>query len=138
MNEDFVTYEQAQKLKKLGFDWECNHYYGIDYKIHEETSSYLSNYCHRNDRELTAAPTLSQAQKWLREKKSIKVYIKPLFSSNQYEYWISFQFRGCGGDEDYGVKDTWERALLAGIDQALKMIKYEEKRNKPWYNNKEK
>ena len=27
--EDFVTYEQAVKLKKVGFNWECNHYYDI-------------------------------------------------------------------------------------------------------------
>ena len=124
--EDFVTYEQAVKLKELGFKYPCNHYYSLDSGLlHEETENDQTNYIHCNSKYLISAPTMSQAVKWLREVKGVKVYVKPLFSSEEYEYWISFKFRGYGGDEDYGVKDSWENALSAGIDQAFKLLKEE-------------
>ena len=110
MTDDFVTYDQAIKLKELGFDWDCSN----------------------NDIKYT--PTLTQAQKWLREVKGVKVYVKPLFSSEKYEYWISFKFQGfMVGDERYGVEETWEYALSAGINEAIKLLKREEQRNTRWY-----
>ena len=139
MEEVFVKSEQGDKLKKLGFDWKCIYYYegNGDYPSLRDSShflgkTYVSEFYH-NFNDTThrhgqpgyprcSAPTLSQAQRWLREKKSIKVYIKPLFSSEQYEYWISFQFKGYGGDEVYGVEHTWEKALSKGIDVALNLI----------------
>ena len=135
INEDFVTYDQAVKLKELGFDWECNHYYDSSELLHEECQSFVTNYGHTNsDLCLISAPTLSQAQKWLREVKGVKVYIKPLFSSDEYEYCISFKFQGFNvGDECYGVEETWEYALSEGINEAIKLLKKEEQRNKRWY-----
>ena len=130
-HEDFVTYEQAKTLKDLGFDWECNHWYHIDEKILNTSHDY-ANHNVLSPKALSA-PTLNQAQKWLREVKGIKVYIKPLFSSEEYEYCISFKFRGYGGDEEYGVKKTWESALSAGINEAIKLLKKEEQRKKRWY-----
>jgi hypothetical protein len=54
-----VTYEQAKKLKALGFDWEATAYY--DFTI---TS--------------IAAPTVALALKWMRNKTKILFYIRPL------------------------------------------------------------
>lgn len=129
--EDFVTYNQAVKLKELGFDWKCNHLYSIENPNNIIRTSHYHNEAIITDTIL--APTLSQAQKWLREVKSVKVYIKPLFSLEEYEYWISFQFKGYGGDERYGVEEFWEYALSEGINEAIKIIKKEEQRNKRWY-----
>ena len=132
INEDFITFEQAKLLKELGFDWECDHIYSFTYHNHNKPIfQQYETTDHYEVEKYWYAPTLAQAQKWLREVKGVKVYVKPLFSSEEYEYCISFKFKGYGGDEDYGVKKTWESALSAGIDEAIKLVKKEEQRNKP-------
>ena len=131
--EDFVTYEQAKALRELGFDWECNHFYDASNERPNLRGGY-DDFNHDGPYDDTSAPTLAQAQKWLREVKGVKVYVKPLFSSEEYEYWISFKFQGFRvGDERYGVEETWEYALSEGINEAIKLVKKEEQRNKRWY-----
>ena len=132
VHEDYVTYEQAEKLADLGFDYKCIACYDEEeFDYTGEYNDYNSGYYRYN---LISAPTLTQAQKWLREVKGVKVYIKPLFSSEEYEYWISFKFKGFNvGNERYGVEETWEYALSSGIDEAIKLVKKEEQRNKRWY-----
>ena len=128
MVEDFVTYEQAVRLKELGFDWECNHYCGLDESLHEETFSYLTNYIHINESPyLISAPTLSQAQKWLREVKGIHIEIK--YTSNpQYEPWVG-KIVILGDQPELNAIintdtcDTYEEALSEGIDMVLKILK---------------
>ena len=126
MNEDFVTYEQAEKLADLGFDYKCIACYDEEeFEYTGEYNNYNSGYYRYN---LISAPTITQAQKWLREVKGVKVYIKPLFSSEEYEYWISFKFKGfMVDDECYGVEETWESALSEGINEAIKMLKHNDK-----------
>lgn len=67
-NEDFVTYRQAVKLKELGFDWETYAHYHFN-KIDGLPDKYpdvtFDNY-NCSSLEMYSAPTLSQAQKWLR------------------------------------------------------------------------
>ena len=69
--EDFVTYEQALVLKKLGFREKCLYFY-------KDETSLLSNilYGKRHTLEdfyddfneyFCSAPTLCEAQAWLRE-----------------------------------------------------------------------
>ena len=131
LNEDFVTYKQASKLKELGFYCiDFTHLYDEDEELVEydyfQDKHYYDNYI--------PAPTLAQAQKWLREEKGVKVYVKPLFSSEEYEYWISFKFKMfMVGDECYGVEETWEYALSEGINEAIKLVEKEEQRNKRLY-----
>lgn len=73
MNEDYVSYELAVKLKECGFDEPCDSYYNKACAADDE-------YWHTKREELInwnglgsdcqiSAPTLWQAQKWLREKK---------------------------------------------------------------------
>lgn len=145
--EDFVTFEQAKKLKELGFHWECNHFYcqpkGKELKrICYIPNDFLDSLYHDfnnpttwsdNSAETFSAPTLTQVQKWLREVKGVTVYIIPYFLSEECAYYLSFMFRGYGEDKKYGTKDTWEKALSAGINEAIKVLKNEEKNRKPWY-----
>ena len=81
--EDFVTYEQAVKLKRLGFKEECLYYYDEydtifancddgDVSVDDLYYSYNSK-----PSKLCDAPTLAQAQKWFREKKNLS--IEPCF-----------------------------------------------------------
>lgn len=65
MNEDFITYELAVKLKEKGFDWQTFDWYDM-----------AGNFCKGfMPRELMCreyyAPTISQVLKWLRKKKIV-------------------------------------------------------------------
>lgn len=88
MNEDFVPYELAVKLKEKGFKEKCYAYYfpvnnELCYNINQFRGGNLYNclYSHNSlPKELVAsdfidAPTISQVLKWLREEKKIFVAI---------------------------------------------------------------
>ena len=70
-HEDYCTFEQSKALKELGFDLDVFHYYLKDFsgEIHfweiEEGEDNPNGWRHENR---ISAPSLSQAQKWLREK----------------------------------------------------------------------
>lgn len=113
MTEDFVTYEQAVLLKELGFDWKCNHYYHLYDEL--ATLSVISEYENSNEFDKNwTAPTLSQAQKWLREVKQIDLFITKELSKYYWYIGEEFQIGNC---------DTYEEALSVGIDSALEQIK---------------
>lgn len=137
INEDIVSYEIAVKLKELGFDMVVS----ACYVQHEGEAPFV---CHSEPREynmlsgkeedecpflrvLCSAPTLAQAQKWLRESKEIDVLVSkemPAFQIPPYEYVIL-------GAQPYGIQNglfpTYESALSAGIEAVLKLIEEGEK-----------
>lgn len=135
MNEDFVTYELAVKLKEKGFKEKCIAYYWE--KINEHTPSFLvednmpedglnildllSSHNQAEWSPFIDAPTISQVLKWLREEK--KIHIEVMFigpTPSRVKYYIT----NIGGgrsfmdvaDEHY---ETWEQATLAGIEYVL-------------------
>lgn len=124
--EDYVTYEQAVELKRFGFDWECNHYYDYSHNLVEYTASYETGYsnwnheCHQDFGDYSA-PTLSQAQKWLREVKGIYVEISR-YGLNNFAYELKFDY---DSNHRYCCQAymTPEEALSAGIDAAFELLK---------------
>ena len=124
MNEDFVTYELAVKLKEKGFDAPCYGYY------HCNGGNDSFELCGNGDRDFqnsknafrVAAPTISQVLKWLREEKKLHIevmFIRPLH--NRVKYYITDTDGSRGdfmdvSDEHY---ETWEQATLAGIEYVL-------------------
>ena len=136
MEEDFVTYDQAVRLKELGFNWKCNHTYdNATQKRHEHTEDdyYVSPYHDFNNETYgvplghISAPTLSLAQKWLRETKNLIVETNVVaYVSNQYRPRLVRK----GVDEyhiDYPLEETYDKALETGITKALEIIQKEEK-----------
>ena len=131
--EDYVTYEQAELLKELGFDWDCLHGYYRFFDNKEprlNTCGYAKNsiggdffYC--------AAPTLSQVQKWFREVKGIIIYPEPRFYKGKkpllgYNYHLFDKDSGYYSHiESETVYDTYEQACSAGIDKAIELLKEE-------------
>lgn len=100
-NLDFVTYEQALKLKSLGFDWDATHYYECDGRLCEhnisidarddewmfiDISSVIEDGFNKNASEagVCDAPTIEQALKWIR--KIYKVDIVPKVSVDEEGY----------------------------------------------------
>lgn len=129
-HEDNVSFEQAKDLKELGFDWECNHWYHPleAYKVFESVSH--SN--HNSFDRPYSAPSLSQAQKWLREVKGIALNI--IAHDGGFYQWESIFLPKAPVpvfidfiDPDNNLYDTYELALSAGIDKALELLKEEGK-----------
>lgn len=97
---EFVDFNLAKKLKEKGFKEKCIAYYWE--KINEHTASFLvednipedglslldllSNHNQAEWSPFIDAPTISQALKWLREKKKIVIVIR-LYSTNGW-YWF--------------------------------------------------
>lgn len=127
--EDYVSYPIALALKKHGFDWECDHYYcAFDnetdvrfWSVHPAQSQ--NGLCTPQNTVVADAPTLAQAQKWLREK---GVAVSVQASEIQGELWYSADIISSedlselvDGGFDYMA---YELALSAGIAAALELI----------------
>lgn len=125
--EDFVTYKQAKLLKELGFNWECTHYYQDGYN-RECQKNIIKATCACNFNEdfktMISAPTLAQAQKWLREVKRVKILIT-VGDVNENRYgWQIFYNNNHYVDLNHGNSmETYEEALLDSIDEALELLK---------------
>lgn len=138
--EDYVSYPIALALKKAGFSRECDHYYcAFDnetdvrfWSIHPAQSQ--NGLRIPKDTVVADAPTLAQAQKWLREEWGIHVNVC-IYSDystdadgkvcDRWDFWGFDLYAVSGGDvmeEDDGEYDTYESALSAGIAAALELI----------------
>ena len=125
MKEDFVTYEQAVQLKELGFDRDTDYYYsGYDKQLY---SRWMPNGFDYNEPP-TPAPTLSQAQKWLREVKETYVEARLRWSkSNEVKFEANIGWPVLSDPSFFThlstLFDTYEAALSAGVDEALECLK---------------
>ena len=139
MTDHYVSYEQALKLKELGFDCACekayyNHAWMDKPKLvfniiaHEEAENY-------DGTDIYPAPRLDQAQAWLRDCKGLHVSPDPYLvcdydtgGSVYYERYLwSFELKKIpSGDymkvADGGEFESYEQALSAGIEAALKIL----------------
>ena len=109
MTEELVTLETAKLLKDKGFN--CT-------EIDNESVEFLY-------------PTLYIAQKWLREIRGVYVYVEPVIGKRwklsfcdfnvptEESDWMENEINKGNG---YKVYDTYEEALEAGIQEALKLI----------------
>lgn len=126
---DYVSYELAVKLKAAGFDEPCDHYYAYDEKskikhllISASPSEWDWNYSALPEfvHPECSAPHIYHAQKWLREKHKLHI----LVDSDLYGKWYYkvFPIGECCIDEGNSNYVTYEQALSAGIESALRLI----------------
>lgn len=145
--EDYVSYPLALALKKHGFDWECDRYYcAFDnetdvrfWSIHPAQSQ--NGLRTPKDTVVADAPTLAQAQKWLREKKGIAINViahgcHEKYREGKYHWeeihlpnsnekgpqWVTWYIYG-----KHPLFDTYEEALSDGLSQMLELIDNENK-----------
>jgi hypothetical protein len=112
MNEDFVNFEIAKKLKEKGFREKCMwHYYDDTKDIYKSSSPQCYNYGGNT----SDAPTIPQVLKWLREEK--KIHIGVLYHG-YYAVWIQPMKRN---EAEHVIHDckTYEEAELEGIEYVL-------------------
>lgn len=138
--KEIVPFETAKKLKKAGFDYPCSYYYTGENApkghIWRTQSGEPANFnvivvespikC--------SAPTLWQAQKWLREECGLHIDVCPYSDysedadGNVCDKWFFWRFdiyEVTGGKrltDDDGEYDSYEATLSAGIDAALELI----------------
>lgn len=124
--EDYVSLKQAKALKELGFDWEVvkgySHFPGEKVKTfnaqEENVNAIYSKWCF-------AAPSLAQAQKWLREK-GIDITPIPITLDDERKYrWALDRLNPRLQDWTDDIINSYEEALSAGIDKALEFLKQE-------------
>ena len=129
MTEEFVTLETAKLLKEKGFKEDVFTFYEVDCvegdMILSETYDESENFNEKND--CLSAPTQSLAQKWLRETKNIHICVYNCACGYGYEiskadngtHMASSVYKGTNDGEEW---DSYEEALEAGIQEALKLI----------------
>lgn len=125
--DDYVSYPIALALKKAGFDEPCDHYYcTFDnetdvrfWSIHPAQSQ--NGLRTPQDTVVADAPTLAQAQKWLRDMKrlSIEPYANIAVAWNYNIADLDNFAENVGGEASF---PSYESALSAGIAAALELV----------------
>lgn len=132
MNEDFVSFDLAKKLKEKSFYQPCLAHYNNGKLILQD----LYENCGNSAYFFVDAPTIFQVLKWLR--KEHKVYIEPCILAdadtdadgkviNEYTYWSFTVTNIETGDMIYSEYeriddkrfDSYEQAALAGIEYVI-------------------
>ena len=130
--EDFVTYEQAIALKKLGFRDKCLYHYNIfnelvpnQFNAEDETITVEDLYDSLNtdtkSKIVCDVPTLAQAQKWLMKEKNC--FVHPGFILKHH--WNFTIFDVIEAEPifcSHIMYSSYEEALSAGIIECLKLL----------------
>ena len=120
MNEDYVSYELAKKLKACRFYELCNSYYSGNGSIAIREYPQCFN-CYK-DMPMYSRPTLWQVAKWLREKRGIYAYCEP----NCLVKWFARVIDLVKNEDllfDGEMFDDYEEAAEYAFSAALKLIK---------------
>lgn len=130
MTEELVTLEIAKLLKEKGFKEDVSVFYELVCKEGSYEYELFESYDAQNYNASVysfSAPTQYIAQKWLRKTKNLHIEIYR--NTCGYGYAIVKADSGTWmeddntkGPNDGGKWDTYEEALEAGIQEALKLI----------------
>ena len=101
MEKEFVPYELAVKLKKLGFDEECLSYYFNKQLSFGSKTAYG---------EVVEAPLYQQAFRWFREKYKLHY---PIAVSDGVWFYAKWSL---------GVYKTYEEAELACLTKLIEIV----------------
>lgn len=137
MNEDYVNYELAVKLKACGFNEPCEYYYTSKGRRVLNKLCVNNHFLDEIGNEACSAVPLWQAQKWLREKKGIAINVIAHDASDKYRegkyHWMEVHLPNSNENGPqwmdwfvYGkhpLFDTYEEALSDGLSQMLELIK---------------
>jgi hypothetical protein len=120
-----VTFEQAKRLRKLGFDWESRSlYFSDDKKIADDYILFDYNSTKIEPLEAFSAPIVALALKWFRDEKGLFGCVQFAivnFRKGHYYKYFSFSNKkiAAKSDELFGKYEDAERALLDGLLSVL-------------------
>lgn len=112
MEKEFVTYQQALKLKTLGFDEEC-----IKYQYKSENPSKESILKNLTDEDYIGIPLKSQAFRWFRKEYGYWSYLKEATKGTCRFYIEKFDEKFFNSD----IIDTYEEAESACLDKLIEL-----------------
>ena len=135
MKREFIDYNQALKLKALGFDEPCFGFYQIEYSetkptmVDDNEQYRLTGYRTCKNSEIPehyiSAPTFSQAFRWFREKYHIIGY--PIFKGGKttqtawYDYVIYSEIEWEVDNPNQQWK-TYEEAESACLNKLIEIV----------------
>ena len=115
--KDYCDYDTCIALEELGYDDSTD----LRYNSYGSLGDFLGG---------IKAPSLYEAQKWLREKKGIFVYIDVPWKTDDGLGWSHFCCNKPMTEEDKevcfasgGFYDSYEEALIEGIKASVKILK---------------
>jgi hypothetical protein len=121
-----VTFGQAKRLRKLGFDWETDSLYFSDDKSLSGDYGFLNHNAIENDDDWTcevySAPTVALALKWFRDVKGIKNEVRFYYCSDAYTTYYYQGWFDCKNHEHLSPTShfkTYEAAERALLDELL-------------------
>lgn len=127
---DLVTYDQAEKLHKLGFSKKCTNVYFngelIDWK--DQDNQYIGDWFDNKSNCVFSAPTVDEAAKWIRVNMQIHVSVVPMPDMHNKKMFWTFNLYNVGDVCENFVHeahfcDTYEEAMRAGISDAFHPIR---------------
>lgn len=124
MNEDFIPFELAKKLKEKGFPQRVFGTYEMYGAAYFNDGKFYRDGCICHKDEAYTAPTISQVLKWLRKKHATHIEISLgsngwYFEIIQYEYYEEEKEYGCKLITIPVIYDSYEKAALAGIEYVI-------------------
>ena len=135
MNEDFVSYELAVRLKEKGFNRPCCGYYHVGKGDDSFEACISSDFLNSLNEYRVGAPTISQVLKWLREEKLILIGLSPMqeYGGDEVIEWCSTVYKadkqgGLSWKEEFYYQ-SYEQAALAGIEYVLDNLNWYEEQN---------
>ena len=128
-HESYVSLETSKLLKQAGFDWSVEQWYEVlenGQEMYAEGMTYNMN-CGLYGESVYSMPTLSIAQRWLREIENIDVYIFPTTNTKrECVYQVGMKTFGrevwIPGQPSTAKYYTYEEAQESGIKKALELI----------------
>lgn len=134
LEKEFCDYETSVALKELGFREKCPTYYDTEDNVGlllntEWTSDYMPcqfidcleshNSNTSDDNSYVDAPTIYQAQKWLREEMQMLIFPSYLGGANVWICEICYKGERLGFGE---YNQSYEEALSEGIKNAIEIL----------------
>lgn len=127
MNEDFVCFELAKKLKEKGYPQKPDHMSRMPYYEYDDVTNYAS-LCNEivwhmstEPRDnIFAAPAIHKVLKWLREEKNTLLSPNPSYFKEDCCLGWDCDVWFCGNyNHNFVDCKTYEQAALAGIEYVL-------------------
>ncbi len=122
MNENFLQYEEALALKKLGFDEPCLHY------VDKENEGYIYNFqCHPKEFiewcacDVIKSPLYQQAFRWFDENSEYQGFITGSIKENAFDWEIRTDGKVVAECDQYYI--IRQEAELACIEKLIEIVK---------------
>jgi hypothetical protein len=118
IEKEFVPYQEAFELKKLGFNEECFWWYGFEKYLRKDRIGTSTNYSYFLENKSCSAPLYSQAFRWFREKYG---YYYPIHRTTNNTNQVLYSIGPYAGDYF-----TYEEAELVCLKKLIEIVKNNE------------